>query len=102
MGEIDPISVPMKAGDCSFHNGLTAHGAGCNMTRGRRIAMTCAYMPEGSTFNGQRNILPKDYFDRSSQATSWKTTSRIRCSIPTGRSPLPEKSPRAKPYSQDH
>jgi ectoine hydroxylase-related dioxygenase (phytanoyl-CoA dioxygenase family) len=63
MAEIDPIAAPMKAGDCSFHNGLCAHGAGANMTRGRRIAMTCAYMPEGSTFNGQRNILPKDYFE---------------------------------------
>ncbi len=63
MAEIDPVPVPMKAGDCSFHNGLTAHGAGANMTRGRRIAMTCGYMPEGSTFNGQQNILPKDYFE---------------------------------------
>ncbi len=63
MGEIDTVPVPMKAGDCSFHNGLTAHGAGANMTRGRRIAMTCAYMPEGSTFNGQRNILPQGYFE---------------------------------------
>jgi ectoine hydroxylase-related dioxygenase (phytanoyl-CoA dioxygenase family) len=63
MGRIDPVPVPMKAGDCSFHNGLAAHGAGCNMTRGRRIAMTCGYMPGGSTFNGQRNILPKDYFE---------------------------------------
>jgi ectoine hydroxylase-related dioxygenase (phytanoyl-CoA dioxygenase family) len=63
MGEIDPVPVPMKAGDCSFHNGLTAHGAGANMTRGRRIAMTCAYMPEGSVFNGQKNILPKAYFE---------------------------------------
>jgi ectoine hydroxylase-related dioxygenase (phytanoyl-CoA dioxygenase family) len=63
MGEIDPVPVPMKAGDCSFHNGLTAHGAGANMTRGRRIAMTCAYMPEGSTFNGHKNILPKAYFE---------------------------------------
>lgn len=63
MGKIDPVPVPMKAGDCSFHNGLVAHGAGANMTRGRRIAMTCAYMPEGSVFNGQRNILPKDYFE---------------------------------------
>jgi phytanoyl-CoA hydroxylase len=62
MGDIDPVPVPMKAGDCSFHNGLTAHGAGANMTRGRRIAMTCAYMPEGSTFNGNRNILPEAYF----------------------------------------
>jgi ectoine hydroxylase-related dioxygenase (phytanoyl-CoA dioxygenase family) len=63
MAEIDPVAVPMKPGDCSFHNGLTAHGAGANMTRRRRIAMTCAYMPVGSTFNGQRNILPKDYFE---------------------------------------
>ena len=62
MAEIDPVCVPMKAGDYSFHNGLTAHGAGANMTRGRRIAMTCAYMPVGSTFNGQQNILPDAYF----------------------------------------
>ncbi len=62
MGEIDPVAVPMKAGDCSFHNGLCAHGAGANMTRKRRIAMTCAYMPEGSQFNGQRNVLPEPYF----------------------------------------
>ena len=62
MTKTDPVAVPMKAGDCSFHNGLTAHGAGANMTRGRRIAMTCAYMPEGSTFNGHKNILPEDYF----------------------------------------
>lgn len=63
MGKVDPVAAPMKAGDCSFHNGLCAHGAGANMTRGRRIALTCAYMPEGSVFNGQKNILPKHYFD---------------------------------------
>jgi ectoine hydroxylase-related dioxygenase (phytanoyl-CoA dioxygenase family) len=62
MAEIDTVCVPMRAGDCSFHNGLTAHGAGANMTRKRRIAMTCAYMPAGSTFNGQQNVLPDDYF----------------------------------------
>ena len=62
MAGTDPVAVPMKAGDCSFHNGLTAHGAGANMTRKRRIAMTCAYMPVGSTFNGQQNILPEAYF----------------------------------------
>lgn len=62
MGTVNPVAVPMKAGDCSFHNGLVAHGAGANMTRGRRIAMTCAYMPAGSTFNGQQNILSDAYF----------------------------------------
>lgn len=61
MAEIDPLGVPMEPGDCSFHNGLTAHGAGANMTRSRRIAMTCAYMPEGATYNGRANILPEAY-----------------------------------------
>lgn len=64
MKKIDPVAVPMKAGDCSFHNGIAAHGAGVNMTRGRRVAMTCAYMPGGSVFNGQQNILPNEYFSQ--------------------------------------
>ena len=54
----------MKAGSCSFHNGLTAHGAHANMTPGYRRAMTCAFMPEGSTFNGKKNIIPKDRFEK--------------------------------------
>jgi len=67
MGEIfkvypafkDSKSVPalMKAGSCSFHNGLTIHGAHANMTPGYRRAMTCAFMPDGNTFNGTQNIL---------------------------------------------
>ena len=54
-------AAPMKAGSCSFHNGLTIHGANANMTSGFRRAMTCAYMPDGNTFNGTANILPDDY-----------------------------------------
>jgi phytanoyl-CoA hydroxylase len=54
-------AAPMKAGSCSFHNGLTVHGANANMTNGFRRAMTCAYMPEGNTFNGEPNILPDAY-----------------------------------------
>ncbi|HLK14588.1 MAG TPA: phytanoyl-CoA dioxygenase family protein [Fimbriimonadaceae bacterium] len=60
---IEPVACPCKAGSAVFHNGLTAHGAGANMTNRPRRAMTCAYMPDGSTFNGVRNILPKAYFD---------------------------------------
>ncbi len=51
------VAVPMKAGSCSFHNGLTIHGAGANMTNGFRRAMACAYMPDGAIFNGIKNIL---------------------------------------------
>lgn len=54
------VAAPMKAGSCSFHNGLTIHGAHANMTPGYRRAMTCAYMPDGSTFNGTPNILDEE------------------------------------------
>ncbi|HEX9509775.1 MAG TPA: phytanoyl-CoA dioxygenase family protein [Puia sp.] len=55
------VAAPMKAGSCSFHNGLTIHGAGANMTKGFRRAMTCAYMPDGNVYNGQPNVLPDAY-----------------------------------------
>jgi ectoine hydroxylase-related dioxygenase (phytanoyl-CoA dioxygenase family) len=53
-----PFCAAMKAGSASFHNGLCIHGAGANMTPGFRRAMTCAYMPDGSFFNGTQNVLP--------------------------------------------
>jgi ectoine hydroxylase-related dioxygenase (phytanoyl-CoA dioxygenase family) len=59
-----PVAVPIKAGSCTFHNGLTIHGANANMTSGFRRAMTCAYMPEGSVFNGEPNILPEAYVSK--------------------------------------
>jgi ectoine hydroxylase-related dioxygenase (phytanoyl-CoA dioxygenase family) len=34
------VAVPMKAGSVSFHSGHLIHGAGANMTPGRRAAMT--------------------------------------------------------------
>jgi ectoine hydroxylase-related dioxygenase (phytanoyl-CoA dioxygenase family) len=61
--DITPVACPCRAGSAVLHNGLTAHGAGANMTNKPRRAMTCAYMPDGSTFNGTRNILPDDYFN---------------------------------------
>ncbi len=60
--EIEPICAACPAGSAVLHNGLTAHGAGANMTNRPRRAMTCAYMPDGATFNGLQNVLPADYF----------------------------------------
>lgn len=62
----DPVCVEMKAGDASFHNGLAPHAAGPNMTPGSRRAFAIIFMPDGATFNGQRNILPQAMFDRLS------------------------------------
>lgn len=60
--KVESVAATCKAGSAVFHNGLIAHGAGANMTPRPRRAMTCAYMPDGSTFNGQQNVLPDDYF----------------------------------------
>ena len=57
------VAAPMKAGSCSFHNGLTIHGAHANMTPGSRRAMTCAYMPDGNVYNGIPNVLPQSYLE---------------------------------------
>lgn len=52
----------IKAGSCSFHNGMCLHAAGGNMTPNTRKAMTCAFMPDGSTFNGNQNVLSDEQF----------------------------------------
>lgn len=62
--ELDPVATPCAAGGAVFHNGLVAHAAGANMTPRPRRAMTCAFMPAGSTFNGTQNILPDAYFEQ--------------------------------------
>ncbi len=59
--DVAAVPCPIPAGGALLHNGLTFHGAGANMTPGRRRAMTCAYMPDGATFNGQPNVLPPSY-----------------------------------------
>ena len=60
--QLEPQSAPCPAGSMVWHNGLTAHGAGANMTFSYRRAMTCGFMPDGCTFNGKKNILPEPYF----------------------------------------
>ena len=57
------VPAPLPAGGCSFHNGHTIHGAGANMTPGRRRAMTIAFMPGNATYNGVRDtqVLGEDY-----------------------------------------
>ena len=61
--QISAVPAACPAGSAVFHNGLIAHGAGTNMTAFPRRAMTCAYMPDGCTFNGRKNILPDGYFN---------------------------------------
>lgn len=50
------VPAPLPAGGCTIHNARTVHGAGANMTPGRRRAMTAAFMPDGVRFNGKRDV----------------------------------------------
>ncbi|MNI37251.1 Phytanoyl-CoA dioxygenase (PhyH) [compost metagenome] len=44
--------VRMKAGSCTFHDGLTFHYAHANQTDQPRRALAIIYMPDGTTFSG--------------------------------------------------
>ena len=80
----DVIELP--AGGASFHSGMIAHAAGPNMTPGRRRAMTCAYMPDGSSAS-KRGLFVSDSLplcsvstgsDRPAQLTKRRTWVRQR------------------------
>lgn len=52
-----PVIVPLKAGSCTFHNGLTFHYAHSNVTEKPRRALAIIYMPDGTTFNGKNHVV---------------------------------------------
>ncbi len=48
INDIDPadtVSMPLRAGQASFHNVATAHGSGPNNSSDRRIGLSLHYMP---------------------------------------------------------
>lgn len=51
LSDKEKIFVPLKAGDATFHSGLTFHGAGNNQTNEMRTAMTVIYIKDGVTFD---------------------------------------------------
>jgi ectoine hydroxylase-related dioxygenase (phytanoyl-CoA dioxygenase family) len=52
-----PVVVPMKAGSCTFHDGLTFHYAHSNITDKPRRVLAVIYMIDGTTYNGKPHIL---------------------------------------------
>lgn len=53
--EENRITVPLEAGDVTFHSGLTFHEAFPNKTREMREAMTVIYFEDGATFTSEDN-----------------------------------------------
>jgi ectoine hydroxylase-related dioxygenase (phytanoyl-CoA dioxygenase family) len=54
---VKPRVCELPAGSVTFHNGLTLHFAGPNKTEAVREAFAIIYMPDGTTYNGQRHIV---------------------------------------------
>ncbi len=53
---VQPAVMKMKAGSCTFHNGMTFHYAFPNKMDKPRRAMIVIYMPDGTTYSGKRHI----------------------------------------------
>jgi phytanoyl-CoA hydroxylase len=70
---VDSVPAVLPAGGAVWHNGLIAHGAGANMTAHGRRAMTCAYMPDGVTYNGKRD----DFVFSEDEAAAMKVGDRL-------------------------
>ena len=54
---VKPKTIELKAGSCTFHNGLTFHYAGPNKTIGTREAFAIIYMPDGTASTGEPHIV---------------------------------------------
>ena len=74
------VPCPVSAGGALLHNGLTFHGAGPNMTPGRRRAITCAYMPDGSAFHGRHNVPRPEYLEEAGSGKRARQKRRTRSS----------------------
>ncbi len=52
-----PYVAEMKAGSCTFHNGMTWHYAGPNRTDQRRRALVTIYMPGEAVYDGRPHVV---------------------------------------------
>jgi ectoine hydroxylase-related dioxygenase (phytanoyl-CoA dioxygenase family) len=54
---VRPVVIEMKAGSCTFHNGLTFHYAGPNTTDTPRRAMVTIFMPAGTHYTPLEHLI---------------------------------------------
>ncbi len=51
------VTVPLRAGDCTFHHSRCAHSATPNDTDDPRVAHIIIYMDQTTTYNGKKHIV---------------------------------------------
>ncbi len=50
------VTIPLRAGDCTFHNAYLAHSATPNLTDDPRIAHVAIYIDAGTTYTGAPHV----------------------------------------------
>ncbi len=59
--EYEPkITLPLRAGDCTFHHGRTPHSANANDTDEFRVAHVIIYMDRTTTYTGKGHVVTKE------------------------------------------
>lgn len=53
------VTLPLQAGDCTFHHGRTPHMANANQTDDYRVAHVIIYMDATTTFTGKGHLVTK-------------------------------------------
>ena len=51
------VTIPLRAGDCTFHHSYLAHMANSNISDVPRVAHIIIYMDADTTFNGSRHVV---------------------------------------------
>ena len=51
------LTVPLKAGDCTFHNGMIMHAAGANLTEEWRVAHVVILVDREAGYSGQKHVV---------------------------------------------
>ncbi len=54
------VTVPLRAGGCTLHQGYAAHGAGPNRGQDWRIALSVIFIPEDTRCEGEWHVLTQD------------------------------------------
>jgi ectoine hydroxylase-related dioxygenase (phytanoyl-CoA dioxygenase family) len=54
--QLKPVTAPVAAGSCTFHNSLTLHYAGPNRTDRPREGFIINYMPDRITYTGRKHV----------------------------------------------
>jgi ectoine hydroxylase-related dioxygenase (phytanoyl-CoA dioxygenase family) len=59
--EYEPkVTLPLRAGDCTFHHGRCPHMANANDTDEYRVALVSIYIDQETIFDGRKHAVTKD------------------------------------------